>query len=138
MNTDTITSEQIHFGQNIKRLREILGIKQETIAQGLNITQQAMSKLEQKAEIEDEVLQKVANFLHIPVEAIKNFNEKSAINIIANTFNDTFHENSAFIGYKPVFNPIEKIVELYERMLQIEREKNSLLERMIQEKESIS
>ena len=38
MNTDTITSEQIHLGQNIKRLREILGIKQETIAQELNIT----------------------------------------------------------------------------------------------------
>ena len=93
-----------------------------------------MSKLEQKAEIEEDVLQKVANFLHIPVEAIKNFNEKSAINIISNTFNDTFHENSAFIGYKPVFNPIEKIVELYERMLATEREKNALLEKMMQEK----
>lgn len=132
MYNDTITSERVHHGKNVKRLREMLGIKQEAIAQELNITQQAMSKLEQKAELEEDVLQKIANFLHIPVDTIKNFNEKSAINIIANTFNDTFHENSAFIGYKSVVNPIDKIIELYERMLSLEREKNTLLEKMMQ------
>jgi len=45
---ETISSETRHHGKNVKRLREILGIKQETIALGLNISQQAMSKLEQK------------------------------------------------------------------------------------------
>jgi transcriptional regulator with XRE-family HTH domain len=44
----TIYPGVAHHGQNIKRLREIMGVKQEAIAVELNITQQAMSKLEKK------------------------------------------------------------------------------------------
>ena len=129
MNEETMTSYNIvHHGRNIKRLRDMLGVKQEAIAVELNITQQAMSKLEQKEQIEDEILKKAAKVLGIPVEAIKNFSDESAINVIANTFNDTFHENSSFIGYKPTFNPIDKVIELYERMLKSEQEKAAIFE----------
>ncbi len=130
-----MTSEyKIHHGRNIKRLREMLGIKQETIAAELNITQQTMSKLEQKEQIEDETLEKVARVLKVPVDSIKKFTDEAAINVIANTFNDTFHENSSFIGYKPTFNPIDKVIELYERMLKLEQEKVALLEKILGEK----
>lgn len=135
MREDTMTSEyKIHHGRNIKRLREMLGIKQETIAAELNITQQTMSKLEQKEQIEDETLEKVARVLKVPVDSIKKFTDEAAINVIANTFNDTFHENSSFIGYKPTFNPIDKVIELYERMLKLEQEKVALLEKILGEK----
>jgi transcriptional regulator with XRE-family HTH domain len=127
----TISPSIIHHGQNIKRLREMLGVKQEAIAIGLNITQQAMSKLEQKDEIDDEILEKVSQVLKVPAEAIKNFNDESAINVIANTF------NGASFCYQPTFNPIDKIVELtdnitqlYERLLKTEQEKNVLLEKL--------
>ena len=118
-----------HHGQNIKRLREILGVKQEKIALELSITQQAMSKLEAKALIEDEVLEKIAKILHIPVDSIKNYNEDATLNIISNTFNQV-----SFLGNcqtnQPVINPIDKIVELYERLLKTEQEKNALYEKI--------
>ena len=44
--------------------------------------------LEQKEAIEDDLLQQVAKVLKVPVEAIKNFDEQAAVNVIANTFND--------------------------------------------------
>lgn len=58
-------SVKVHHGRNIKRLREMLGVKQEFIANELNMTQQAISKLEQKEEVEDEVLEKVAKVLNV-------------------------------------------------------------------------
>ena len=131
MNEETITScNNIHHGRNIRRMREMLGIKQDAIAVELNITQQAMSKLERKEQIEDEILEKVSKVLKIPVESIKNFSDESAINVIASTFND-----SSFVGYKPTFNPIDKVIELYERMLKTEQEKVALLEKMLEKKD---
>lgn len=119
-----IEPKKIHHGRNVKRLREMLGIKQEVLATDLNITQATMSKLEAKEEIEKETLEKIAQALKIPVEAIENFNDEGALNFIANTFNN--HDNSSIIN----FNPIDKIVELYS-------EKEALYERMIQEKNEL-
>ena len=48
----------------------------------------------------------------MPTEAIENFDEEQAINVIANTFHD-----EAFIGNSGGtyhINPIEKIVQLHE------------------------
>jgi len=125
-----MSSGTVHHGQNIKRLRDILGIKQERIAVGLSISQQAMSKLEQKEQIDDDLLDKISKIMNIPVEVIKNFNDEAAINIVANNVNE-FHENSSFFGYKPTFNPLDRVIELYERLLQTEKEKNALLEQII-------
>jgi len=124
---ETTSLEAIHHGKNVKRLREILGIKQEAIALELNISQQAMSKLEQKEQIDDEILNKISKILQVPTNAIKNFNDEMAINVVANTFND-----SSFVGYKPIFNPIDKVIDLYERLLKAEQEKNALLEKLLQ------
>ena len=55
------------------------------------------------------------------------------MNIISSTFND-----NAVVNNYPTFNPLEKYIEameenkkLYERLLETEREKVSLLEKMI-------
>lgn len=116
----TMIMPKVHQGKNIRRFRDILGIKQETLAEELSISQQAVSKLEQKEEIDSETLSKVAGVLKIPVEAIKNLSDEGAINFVANSF----HDNSSSSGIKYVFNPIEKIIELYERLLEAERTKN--------------
>ena len=129
MNAATMP-EKIHEGRNVKRIREILGIKQDALAFELGLTQQAVSQMEQKEKLEPELLQKVASQLGVPVEAIKNFSEEKAVNIIANTFKD----NSSNVGNQYNFNPIEKIVELYDALLKSEREKNALLERMMEDK----
>jgi transcriptional regulator with XRE-family HTH domain len=141
-----MADNKIHHGRNIKRFRELFGIKQEALALELgdDWNQQRISLLEQKEEIADNILEEVAKALKVPVEAIKNFDKEAALNFIGNTF--TSHDNSATlngytINYSPNFNPIEKWMEaleqnkqLYERLLQTEREKVELLERMLKEK----
>jgi transcriptional regulator with XRE-family HTH domain len=130
LNAAVMTEKKIHEGKNIKRLREILGIKQETLATALNMSQQNISLLEAKETIDPTILQDVAKALNVPMDAIKNFSEDQAMNIISNTF--TNNQNPLFCNlishYNPTFNPIDKVVELYERLLQVEREKNELLQ----------
>lgn len=79
------------------------------------------------------------NILKVPAAAIKNFDEQSTINIIANTV--TNYDNGSLLNYQPTFNPLEKYIEtmeenkkLYEALLKSEREKIALLEKMIEKK----
>jgi transcriptional regulator with XRE-family HTH domain len=127
-NTDR-PAGKVHHGRNIKRFRDMLGIKQEALALELgdDWSQKKVSRLEENERVEDDVLEQVARILKVPVEAIKNFDEQAAINIISNTFHD---ESSAYSqNYKCTFNPIDKIVELYEALLKSEREKIELLQK---------
>ncbi len=130
-----MTEKTIHEGRNVKRLREILGVKQDTLANSLGITQQAVSLLEQKEKIDEKILVDVAKILNIPVSAIKNLTDETAVNVIANTFNE-----NAFINSSGTFNinPVEKWIEaleenkkLYNDLLKEKDEKIALLERMI-------
>jgi len=119
----------IHEGRNVKCIREILGIKQDTLAMDLGLSQQSISQLEQKETIDKDLLEKVAKSLGVSPEAIKNFNEQAAINNINNTY-----ENSSVTMFSYQFNLIEKIVDLYEALLKAEREKCALLEKLLQER----
>ncbi|MDV3981805.1 transcriptional regulator [Elizabethkingia anophelis] len=123
-------SKKIHQGRNVKRFREMLGIKQDALAfdLGEDWNQKKISLLEQKEIIEDSLLKKISEALKIPVEAFQNFDEEQAVNIIANTFGD--HG----IGYQrndnPIFNPIEQVLKMHE-------EKIALYERMLKEKDEM-
>ena len=77
----------LHIGRKISKIRELKGIKQETLAAELGISQQAVSKIEQNAEVEEEALIKIAKILGVTPEAIKNFSEEAVVNYF-NTFND--------------------------------------------------
>lgn len=123
---------KIHQGRNVKRFREMLGIKQEALALDLgdDWNQKKVSLLEQKETIENQLLEKISEVLKIPVEAFQNFDEEQAINIISNTFNI---DKDAYIGNsQPTFNinPIEEIKKLHE-------EKIALYERMLKEKDEM-
>lgn len=123
---------KIHQGRNVKRFREMLGIKQEALALDLgdDWNQKKISLLEQKETIENQLLEKISEVLKIPVEAFQNFDEEQAVNIISNTFNI---DKDAYIGNsKPTFNinPIEEIKKLHE-------EKIALYERMLKEKDEM-
>jgi transcriptional regulator with XRE-family HTH domain len=137
MTTHTaMPNHKVHEGRNIKRFREMLGIKQDALAFDLNMSQQAVSLLEQKETIDTPLLQKISALLKIPVEAIQNFDEEQAISVIANTFTDSFNNSSNAFAYNNncTFNPIDKMVELYERMLQQQKEMIEKLERLIETK----
>jgi transcriptional regulator with XRE-family HTH domain len=120
-----MTEKTIHIGRKISRLRELRGIKQETLAAQLGISQQAISKIEQSEHVEDEALERIAKVLGLTPEAIKLFSEEAVFNNIQHNA-DTATGNT-IVNYQFQFNPLDKIVELYERLLQAEREKNELL-----------
>jgi transcriptional regulator with XRE-family HTH domain len=115
-----------HIGRKISRIRELRGMKQEALAAELGISQQAVSKLEQSEKIEDDVLDNVSRALGVPSEAVKNFSDEAVFNIISNNFADNSSNNN---NYLCTINPLEKIIELYERLLASEREKVELLKR---------
>ena len=97
--------------------------------------QQAISKIEQSESIENDILEKVAKILGVSVEGIKNFSEESIINYF-NTFNDNSfnHSSGAFHANHCTFNPLDKVVELYERLVQAEKDKVDYLERLLKDK----
>lgn len=134
--THTAKNPKIHQGRNVKRFREMLGIKQDALAYelGEDWNQQKVSLLEQKETIEANLLRQISDILKIPVEAIENFDEEQAVNVIANTYSfQDFKDNAVASGftYQPTFNPIDKMVELYERMLQQQKEMIEKLEKLI-------
>ncbi len=139
MTHDNNASRTVHQGRNIKRFREMLGIKQDALAAHLgdDWNQQKISLLEQKESIDAPLLQQISAALKIPVEAIQNFDEEQAVNVIANTYSfQDFKDNAVASGFtfQPSFNPVDKMVELYERMLQQQKEMIEKLERLIEKK----
>ncbi len=138
MNQHTNPTRTIHEGRNIKRFREMRGIKQDALAAELgdDWNQQKISLLEQKETVDPAILQHVATVLKFPVELFSTFNEDQPVNIVGNTFTDSFNDSkNAFASYNNcTFNPIDKMVELYERMIQQQREMIEKLERLIEKK----
>ncbi|MRT16519.1 helix-turn-helix transcriptional regulator [Vitellibacter sp. q18] len=133
MSTATKTN---HIGRKISRIRELRGMKQETLAEAMGISQQSISHIENSETVDAEKLQKVAEALGVTKEGIENFSEEAIFNIIGNTV--TNHDNSSLFAYQPTFNPLDKLIEvveenkkLYERLLKAEQEKNSYLEKFL-------
>lgn len=131
---------KIHQGRNVKRFREMLGIKQEALAFdiGGDWNQKKVSLLEQKEVIEDTLLQQIAEVLKIPVEAIQNFDEEQAVNIIANTVT-TVNDNATgqVFQINPTINTSEKWIEALEEIKKLNDEKTALYERMLKEKDEM-
>lgn len=119
--------QKIHEGRNVKRFREMLGIKQDALAYelGEEWSQKKVSMLEQKETIDETLLEQIAAVLKIPAEAIQNFDEEKAVNFISSTFND----NAVGVIVNN-YNPLDQIIQLHE-------EKIALYERMLKEKEEM-
>lgn len=131
-------NNKIHEGRNVKRFREMLGIKQDALAYelGEDWNQQKISLLEQKETIDAPLLQRVADIMKLPVDAFKNMTDEQAVNIISNnTFDNCAQPVAGTANYHECsFNPIDKMVELYERMLQQQKEMIEKLEKLIEKK----
>ena len=111
----------------------MLGLKQEALAieLGDDWNQKKISLLESKEVVDDILLEQVAKVLRITPEAIKNFDEEAAINYF-NTFND--NSGTHAFNFHCTFNPIDKIVELYEALVKSEKDKVEMLQRLMKEK----
>jgi len=124
-----------HIGRKISRIRELRGMKQETLAEELGISQQAVSNIENSEKVEDVKLEEIAKALGVTKEGIENFSEEAILNIIGNTYHV---DNSSAVNYGCTFNPLDKLIDayeenkkLYERLLQAEKDKVAYLEKLI-------
>ena len=128
-----MTDMRIHEGRNVKRFREMLGIKQEALAAelGTDWNQKKISLLEQRERIDAPILDQVSKALKIPVEAIQKFDEEKVVNIISNTASFDNCDQPAFFNFYPTFNPLDKLVEAYEEIRRLNeallREKDEII-----------
>jgi transcriptional regulator with XRE-family HTH domain len=131
---ETSTKPSItHIGRKISRIRELRGIKQETLASELGVSQQSVSRMEQSEVLEEDVLENIAKILGVTTDAIKNFSEEAVVNYF-NTFNQSVSSSNFGHNNTCTFNPLDKLMELveenkklYERLLLAEKEKNEFL-----------
>ncbi|BFM42617.1 helix-turn-helix transcriptional regulator [Flavobacterium sp. CFS9] len=129
------TAKPKHIGRNISRIRELRDMKQEALAQAIGTTQQSISIIEGSESVDDEKLKKIAEALGVPAEVIRNFSDEAVFNIMGNTYDNassTINHNNC------TFNPLDKLLEafeenkkLYERLVEAEREKVALLEKLL-------
>lgn len=142
--------KKIHHGRNVARFRQMLGLKQEALASvlGDDWTQLKVSRLEAKEEIEAELLEEIARALKIPADAIRNFDEETAIINIQHNYEGAYSGDGA-IGINSnnnnnnnyTFNPIDKLIEAMDEIKRLSaalvKEKDdriALLERLLSDK----
>ena len=90
-----------HVGRNLQRIRVYLGMKQEALAADLGVNQQVISKI-----------------------------EKTIFNINHHNYKDAnISEGATTYAIVQQINPLEKIVELYERLLKSEQDKIEILKK---------
>ena len=128
-----------HLGRKIMQMRELLGIRQEAVAEKLGVSQQAVSKIEQNENVDDAMMDRVVKALGVNAEAIKDLNEEATVyNIVTNHGTATGLANQ---NYNCTFNPFDKWAEaieenkkLYEVLLESERKRIALLEKLLEDK----
>ena len=120
-----------HVGRNLQRIRVYLGMKQEALAADLGLNQQGISKMEKQDEREEDFLKRIAEVLGISEEVIKDFDvEKTIFNINHHNYKDAnISEGATTYAIVQQINPLEKIVELYERLLKSEQDKIEILKK---------
>lgn len=109
--------------KNLRVIREVKGLSQEYVAKELGISQNAYSKIERgEIKLDDEKLTKIATVLKVTVDTIKTFSESVIFN----------NKDCQHIGYNhnTYNNPLDKIVELYERLLNEKDKKIEALQKI--------
>jgi transcriptional regulator with XRE-family HTH domain len=139
MSTTTDRPKRVHEGRNVKRFREMMGIKQERLAESLGEewSQKKVSVLESKEKIEDALLTEIAKILNVPEEAIRNFDEETAVLNIQNNYEGS-NQGAASVAVTNnhcSFNPLDKLMDTVEELKKLHTEKEALYERLLKAQE---
>ena len=107
------TAKKCNHGANIRRWREWRNVNQDVLAEEIGVSQATLSGYEKKETLEQEILDKIAVALNIPVEAITELDNAASINIVSSTL----YDKAGSIFNNPTFNPIDKVIELCKSQL---------------------
>jgi Helix-turn-helix. len=117
--------DTMHIGHNIKRIREIQGIKQEAFGQLCRnrYSQQRISDFENMVALDEPLLEELATALGVTPDFVKSFKDENVIYNIQHhhTFND--HATNSSQHAQPTFNSdgSEKLVSLLEKFIEEDR-----------------
>lgn len=123
-----------HIGRNISRIRELRGMKQEALAIAIGVSQQSVSNIEGSETVDEEKLKAIAEVLGVSAEAIKNYSDETVLNNIQNNYEGSVINSGPTVNQNCTFNPLDKVVELYERLVQAEKDKVEYLEKLLKAK----
>ncbi len=111
------------IGNKIKNIRELKNLTQEYLAEKLDISQAAYSKMEKgDTKISQDKLNKIAEILEVNLDDITDFDNKKVLN----SFNNVKGSNNGIITYNE--KDMILIRQLYE-------DKVALLEKLLQKSE---
>ena len=125
MPTVEMPKREQNLGKNVKEVREVLKIKQETLAHeleqltGEKWNQRRISWLEDKVFIEPDLLDKVAQALKIPVEVLENWSRDALYSAIGNVVQHVQdHATGQVFQFHPTINnpSVERFMELVDEM----------------------
>ena len=121
--SEVITNKiSLHRGRKIERVRKLRGWTQTDLATKLNISKQAVSKLEQSENVSDEKLTEIAHALGVTFEGLRDFTEEK---VLYNTNN--FYENCGVsasniaANVENIHNPLKETIEMFEKQLEAAR-----------------
>ena len=129
---EEIQNVNVHHGHNIRRTRIEKNIKQDALAALVNMTQPNVSKYEKMRVIEDEMLNRFARALNVPVEYLKTLEEDAPSVVFENITNNVHDNKDSSMGSTGYNNDSITNTELYERLLKEKDEKYAALEKRIQ------
>ena len=96
--TEEKTGKNVHQGANVRRLRNIMGVKQSSLAEMLGTTQQKVSRIESQRVIEQNMLIQIANILHVSPKIIEELDENPLSVVIEN--NNFESKVNSFVNVK--------------------------------------
>lgn len=146
METGKIGNLKVHHGRNIRRVRMEKNIKQEVLSEKVNMSQPTVSRYENMKVIDEETLQRFAKALNVPVDYLETLEEDAPTVVFENNTINNSDQGGANtqVGFElkennntasTHFNPIEKIAELYERLLKEKDDKIATFEKRLDEME---
>lgn len=144
METGKIGNLKVHHGRNIRRVRMEKNIKQEVLSEKVNMSQPTVSRYENMKVIDEETLQRFAKALNVPIDYLETLEEDAPTVVFENNTINNSDQGGANtqVGFTQEenntsahFNPIEKIAELYERLLKEKDDKIATFEKRLDEME---
>ena len=125
METEEKINSNVHHGHNIRRTRIEKNMNQDILSEKVSMSQPTVSRYESMRIIEDDILERFAKALNVPKDYLKTLDEDAPSIVFENNSITNNGGNNTQAGLNDEIsndnritnNPIDKITELYERLL---------------------
>lgn len=133
----------VHQGHNLRKWRDDYGIEIDTFAQQMDMEVKDIAQLEMSQFLPDKLLKKIVARFHVSLDMLKETKELLPSSYTSTTYM-TFTGNGSVSGVNifnglgwtnttihnsPTIHPLDKVCELYERMLKWQNDKIQILEK---------